>query len=77
MGWPAESPDLNHIEHLWNYLKRRLAEHEDPPNRIHQWWERIQEEWEGIPVEECQKLIKSMPRRIKAVTKAKVGYTKH
>ena len=40
-------------------------------------WERIQVEWEAIPVEECRKLIRSMPDRIQAVIKAKGGYTKY
>ena len=77
MVWPAQSPDLNPIEHLWGYLKRRLAAHEKPPSGIHELWDRIQEDWEKISVEECQKLIESMPRRIKAVLKAKGGYSKY
>ena len=77
MVWPAQYSDLSPIEHCWGYLKRRLAEYEHPPNGIHELWERIQEEWEKIPAEECQKLIESMPRRIEAVIKAKGGYTKY
>jgi len=77
MVWPAQSPDLNPIEHLWGYLKRRLADHEFSPKRIHELWERVQVDWKGIPVEECQTLIERMPRRIEAVIKAKGGYTKY
>ena len=77
MVWPAQSPDLNPIEHLWGYLKRRLAEHENPSSGIHELWERVQVDWEEIAASECQKLIESMPRRVQAVLKAKGGYTKY
>ena len=77
MVWLAQSPDLNPIEHSWGYLKRRFAEYEHPPNGIIELWERIQVEWDKIPVEECQKLIESMARRIQAVLRAKGGYTKY
>ncbi|KIJ09617.1 hypothetical protein PAXINDRAFT_87233 [Paxillus involutus ATCC 200175] len=77
MVWPAQSPDLNPIEHAWGYLKRRLAEHEHPPNGMEQLWERIEVEWNKIPAAMCQGLIESMPRRVKAVLKAKGGSTKY
>jgi hypothetical protein len=77
MLWPAQSPDLNPIEHLWSHLKRKLAEYEVPPKGILELWERVQEEWNKIEPEVCQNLIESMPRRVQAVMKAKGGYTKY
>jgi DDE superfamily endonuclease len=75
--WPAQSADLNPIEHLWDHLKRKLAEYEVAPKGILELWERVEKEWNKIDVEVCQNLIESMPRRIAAVLKAKGGYTKY
>ena len=77
LKWPAQSPDLNPIEHLWSHLKRQLSAYETPPAGIHALWERVQVEWEKIPPEVCVGLIESMPRRIQAVIKAKGGNTKY
>jgi hypothetical protein len=77
MVWPAQSPDLNPIEHAWFYLKRKLAEYEESPKGIEELWRRTQEEWNKIPAEVCQGLIESMPRRVEAVLTAKGGYTKY
>jgi transposase len=77
MVWPPQSADLNPIEHLWHYLKKRLAEYEVPPRSIQELWERVQKKWDKIPASVCQNLIESMPRRIQAVLEAKVGYTKY
>ena len=77
MIWPAQSPDLNPIEHLWTHLKKKLAEYEQPPKGILELWERAEAEWNKIDKEVCQNLIESMPRRIEAVIGAKGGYTKY
>jgi hypothetical protein len=77
LPWPAQSPDLNPIEHLWSHLKRRLAEYEIPPSGIMELWECVQVEWNKIEPKVCQDLIESMPRRVAAVIKAKGGYTKY
>jgi transposase len=73
LPWPAQSPDLNPIENVWAYLKRRLEDRE-----IHghaELWVAIQEEWARIPDSFLMNLIQSMPRRIHAVIRAKGGAT--
>jgi transposase len=77
LDWPAQSPDLNPIEHLWEHLKRRLEDYESVPSGVHELWERVQVEWEKISKEECMHLIESMPRRLAAVLKAKGSYSKY
>ena len=77
LKWPAQSPDLNPIEHLWQHLKWQLNAYEVPPAGIHELWDRVQVEWEAIPTEVCRNLIESMPRRVEAVIKAKGGQTKY
>ena len=62
LDWPAQSPDLNPIEHLWNLLKRRILAYERPASGVWELWSRAQDEWRKIGKEECQGLIESMPR---------------
>ena len=77
LDWPAQSPDLSPIEHLWQHLKKRLNSYERPAKGVWKFWERIEAEWGKIEIEECQKLIESMPRRLEAVIQAKGGHTKY
>ena len=77
LDWPAQSPDLNPIEHLWQHLKKQLCQYETPAQGVWKVWKRVEKEWREIEPEVCQKLIESMPRRIGAVIKAKGGHTKY
>lgn len=77
LDWPSQSPDLNPIEHLWAHLKRQLNGYDAQPSSMHELWQRVEVEWDKIPVQVCVDLIDSMPRRIAAVLKAKGGYTKY
>ena len=76
MSWPAQSPDLSLIEHLWQHLKRRLGGHPTPPGGILELQERVEWEWEAIPQPACKDLVESMPMMVTAVTSAKGGYAK-
>ena len=77
MEWPAQSPDINPIEHLWELLKRRLIKYEEPLKGVYELWDRVAEEWNKITPEDYQNLIESLPRRLEAVYKAKGGHTKY
>jgi transposase len=73
--WPAQSPDLNPIEHLWAWLKIRLNQYERAPSGMIELWERVQEEWNNFGVNECRRLIETMPSRVEAVIASKGMWT--
>ena len=77
LDWAPQSPDINPIEHLWQHIKKRLGEYSRMAKGVWELWERVAEVWNEIPPEVCQNLIESMPRRLKAVIKAKGGHTKY
>ncbi|CAG9138695.1 unnamed protein product [Plutella xylostella] len=57
MDWPALSPDLNPIEHLWDELKRRVRARNPVPASVDELKTALLEEWDGIPQETVKKLI--------------------
>ncbi|GFY15370.1 HTH_Tnp_Tc3_2 domain-containing protein [Trichonephila clavipes] len=63
MDWPARSPDLNPIEHVWDFLGRRLAARTLPPVTIRELRFALQDEWAAMPQQLIDTLILSMGRR--------------
>ncbi|GFX41992.1 transposable element Tcb2 transposase [Trichonephila clavipes] len=63
MDWPARSPDLNPIEHVWDFLGRRLAARTLPPVTIRELQLALQDEWAAMPQQLIDTLILSMGRR--------------
>lgn len=71
MECPAQSPDLNPIEHLWQVLKQQLSQYSTIAKSESELLQRCEAEWASIAPETCQNLIESMPRRVQAVIKSK------
>jgi transposase len=76
LNWPSQSPDLNPIEHLWNEADRRLRNLRNPPTSAEDLWGKLQGVWNKIEPDFCDKLVKTMPQRMKDVIKAKGSYTR-
>lgn len=75
LPWPACSPDLNPIEHLWDKLGRAIKIHPNPPTTVEELVIAVVEEWQRIPQEDIRRLIRSMPRRCNSVITARGGNT--
>ncbi|GFX81356.1 transposable element Tc3 transposase [Trichonephila clavipes] len=66
MDWPAYSPDLNPIEHVWDMLGRRIAARQLPPTCLPEFRRTLHDEWRNIFKDQIDNLILSMPRCCKA-----------
>ena len=65
LSWLAQSPDLNPIKNLWNVIKRKMEGHK-PSNKA-ELLEFLRQEWHKVTQRQCERLVESMPRRMKAV----------
>ncbi len=74
MDLPSMSPDLNPIDHLWGILKWKVEERK--VSNIHQLRDVIMEEWKRTPVANCEALVNSMLKRVKAVLENNGGHKK-
>lgn len=72
---PPQSPDLNPIEHVWDYLKKKLQNHKI--SSVATLKKALIEEWNKIPTDFTAKLIASMPNRMKEVLTLNGGPTKY
>ncbi|GFX13510.1 transposable element Tcb2 transposase [Trichonephila clavipes] len=74
MDWPAYSPDLNPIEHVWDALRRRIAAHLHHPEKTQQLKQMLIEEWALLPQEMLHQLVLSMRRRWEATIAVRGGH---
>lgn len=78
LNWPARSPDLSPIEHLWDVMQRRLnTEYPFPAATLIQLVDRLREQWNLIPQETIVHLIDSVPRRLQNCIAVRGGHTRY
>lgn len=77
LEWPANSPDLNIIEHVWAYIKYTLSKDKRVPETLDELWERVQTIWTELPKNYLPHLYESMPKRIKALLRSRGGPIKY
>ncbi|KAG1451104.1 hypothetical protein G6F46_010266 [Rhizopus delemar] len=71
--WPAQSPDLSLIEHVWNALERQIERKRSSVKNFVQLKVALQKECARLDDEFADRLVRSIKRRYEAIIKAKTG----
>ncbi|GFU91385.1 transposable element Tcb2 transposase [Trichonephila clavipes] len=73
LPWPARSPDLSPVEHVWDQLKRQMPS----CHSVHDLELAVQDMWAHLPQDNIRCLINSMPYRVAARIAAGGGPTRY
>ena len=77
LDWPALSPDMSPIEHVWDDLGRRIYARVPPPQTILQLQQALIAEWNNLPQQRIANKVLSMRRRCTALIQAHGSYTRY
>jgi DDE superfamily endonuclease/Transposase len=75
LDWPSQSPDLNPIEHLWDFVKREVRKR--GLTSIRDLKEKVKAIWDEITLEQCRKLVNTMPKRIEELFRNRGKHTRY
>ena len=73
--WPAPSPDMNIIEHVWGRMKEEAWK--TKPKNLDELWEACKTAFFAIPDDFINKLYESLPNRMDAVLQAHGSHTRY
>jgi len=73
--WPARSPDLAPIEHLWDIIQRHLTDNFPVPTSLHDLAQQLLHCWNSISQEDINNLIESFQNRMTECIERQGGHT--
>lgn len=74
---PANSPDLNPIEHIWHEIKKIIRALPKQPGNVKALREAILKAWKDLPIKDVNKHISTMGKRVRVVKSVKGGHTRY
>ncbi|GFW06191.1 transposable element Tc3 transposase [Trichonephila clavipes] len=74
MSWPANCPDLNPIDHVWDMLGRQIAALSHPPSSFTELKRALQEAWNHLSPQHIH-LIASIVNRCAAYLAVRGDHT--
>ena len=75
MDWPAMSPDLSFIEHVWNVLGRAVHARLQGNSTLQGLRQFLRKEWAQIPQQTISNLLYSSKDRVHECRQSNGGYT--
>jgi hypothetical protein len=74
---PAMSPDMNPIEHVWDFICRKSNQRNPKCQHIDELRSAILQEWQQFPQERLRRIVRSMTRRVIELHIKRGGYTRY
>ena len=75
LEWPARSPDLNPVEHIWDIMSHSIHQRHIVTQTVQELVDALVQVWEEIPQETISLLIRRTPRHCREVIQACGGHT--
>jgi hypothetical protein len=73
--WLAMLPEMNPIEHVWDYIDQRLNHRNPQCQNLAELRTAIVEEWQNVPQYKLRRLFHSMKRRVRELFRKRGCFT--
>ena len=77
LPWPARSPDLNPLEHIWDILGHQIQKMDSPPQTLDELEAALHREWQQLTIHQIQRLTGGMRHKVEAVIRTHGGFTRY